>query len=71
MIFPFSEGGPLLLAKGDHFINRRHFKTDHTDKHYVDAGEVIKTIENNNIVLVKAEPAAFTNGNSFLDLLKK
>ena len=65
------EASGFKIEKGDHFINRRHFKVDHTDKHYVDAGEVIKTIENNNIVLVKAEPAAFTNGNSFLDLLKK
>ena len=59
------------IEKGDHYINRRHFKADHTDKYYTDAEEVIKTIENNNIVLVKAEPAAFMNGDSFLDLLKK
>jgi hypothetical protein len=42
-----------------------------TDNYHADAGEVIKTIENNNIALVKAEPAVLMNGDSFLALLKK
>ena len=65
------ETSGFKIESGDHYINRRHFKANYTDKYYADAGEVIKTIENNNIVLVKAEPAALMNGDPFLVLLKK
>ena len=65
------EASGFKIEKGDHYINRRHFEADYTNKYYADANEVIKTIENNNIVLVKAEPASLMNGDSFLALLKK
>lgn len=57
------ESAGYKIETGDHNPKFVKFIANYTDKYYANADDVIKVIENNNIGLVDARPAAFFVGD--------